>query len=100
MADGYTSGQLCYTQRVSGLKSFIGGVKFLSRVSPGHRYASLIAPLYTAIAVRKSHDHVNWSKELYIFATFQSEQTAISSTKTIYLPRPADTLWIVTDGAV
>ena len=83
-------------ERVSGLKSFIGAVKVLSRVIPG--CASLIAPLDTAIAGRESHDHVNWSDEL--LASFQIVQTAISSTKTIHLPRPTDTLWIVTDGAV
>ena len=89
MADGYTSGQptsYCYThcmfppERVSGLKSFIGAVKVLSRVIPG--CASLLAPLDTAIAGRESPDHVNRSDEL--LASFQSVETAISSNLSVH----------------
>lgn len=76
--------------------SFIGAVRVLSRVIPG--CASLISPLDNAIAGLGSDNNVKWTDEL--LAAFKSVQEAVSLHETIHLPRPGDTLWIVSDGAV
>lgn len=91
-----TLSSCCPPEKVSGLKSFIGAVKVLSRVVPG--CASLIAPLDDAIAGQDSTNNVRWTDEL--LANFKTVQDAVSSHETIHLPRPNDILWIVTDGAV
>ncbi|KAJ8366629.1 hypothetical protein AAFF_G00348280 [Aldrovandia affinis] len=50
------------------------------------------------VAGRDSKDVIHWSDEL--LCAFRYAQKALSSTHAITLPRPADQLWIVTDGAV
>ena len=79
--------------KIGGLKSFIGAFKVLSRVIPD--CSSLMFPLDGAVAGRQAKDKRMWSDD--IRAAFKS---ALTSTKTITLPRPDDQLWIVTDGSV
>jgi len=83
-------------QTVQGLRSFVGAYKVLSRVLPG--YATFLHPLEQATAGRSSKDRITWTEELH--DQFKAAQTALSSNKTITLPRHDDVLWIVTDGAV
>ena len=82
--------------KVKGLRSFIGAFKVLARVVPG--CSALLAPLDDAIAGRESKDSVPWNDDL--MHAFQFAQKSLTNNKTIHLPRPDDTLWIVTDGAV
>lgn len=81
---------------VTGLRSFIGAYKVLSRVLKD--CASVLAPLDDAIAGRESKDIIHWSEEL--LSAFKRAQNALSSHHAITLPQPEDQLWIVTDGAV
>ena len=81
---------------VFGLRSFIGAYKSLSRVVP--ECASLIATLENDIAGRQSKESIKWTDSMR--DQFSRAQTALSSTRSITLPRPDDQLWIVTDGAV
>jgi hypothetical protein len=82
--------------KVKGLRSFIGAFKVLAKVVPG--CSSLLAPLDDAVAGRDSKDSVTWNDNL--LHAFQIAQRSFSDNTTIHLPRPDDTLWIVTDGAV
>ena len=81
---------------VKALRSFIGAYKVLVRVIP--KCAGLMTPLDTAVAGRQSKDPIIWSDELR--SAFAKAQSSLSSRQSITLPRPSDTLWIVTDGAV
>lgn len=83
-------------EKVGGMKSFIGAYKVLSRVIP--RCSSLIAPLDDAIAGRPSTEAITWNENL--LQAFDTAKKALSTSRTITLPRPSDQLWIVTDGAV
>ena len=81
---------------VKALRSFIGAFKVLSRVLQG--YAEKIQPLDAAVAGKQSQDQISWTDDL--LGAFSSAQRALDHCKVITLPRPSDTLWIVTDGAV
>ena len=81
---------------VRGLRSFIGAYKVLSRVLP--HCSSHISQLESMVAGRQSHDKLIWSEELV--QKFLNAQKALSSHKSITLPRTDDQLWIVTDGSV
>ncbi|KAJ8396457.1 hypothetical protein AAFF_G00017630 [Aldrovandia affinis] len=81
---------------VTGLRSFIGAYKVLARVLKD--CATMLAPFDDVVAGRDSKDVIHWSDEL--LCAFRYAQKALSSTHAITLPRPADQLWIVTDGAV
>ena len=50
------------------------------------------------VAGRQSNEAISWSDDLR--AVFKEAQLALSSNRTITLPKPDDLLWIVTDGAV
>ena len=78
------------------LRSFIGAYKVLSRVLQG--YSQLMQPLDAAVAGKQSHELIAWSDEL--LHAFKTAQSALKNCKTITLPRPSDTLWLVTDGSV
>ena len=99
----WSDGTICATQHrvatlsscalphnVKALRSFIGAYKVLVRVIP--KCAGLMTPLDTAVAGRL------WSDELR--SAFAKAQSSLSSRQSITLPRPSDTLWIVTDGTV
>ena len=83
-------------QTVQGLRSFIGACKVLSRVIKG--YAGLLHPLDCATAGKQSRDRVLWDDTL--LQAFKNVQSALKDKKTITVPLPEDTLWIVTDGSV
>ncbi|KAK3716560.1 hypothetical protein QZH41_006392 [Actinostola sp. cb2023] len=81
---------------VNRMRSFIGAFKVLSRVIPG--CSSLLTPLDDTVAGRQSQDPIVWTDDLC--TTFTNAQSALSTARTITLPKPQDQLWIVTDGAV
>ena len=60
--------------------------------------STFIAPLDDAVAGQPSNELITLSDNLS--AAFREAQSAISTNRTITLPRPDDLLWIVTDGAV
>ena len=81
---------------VKSMRSFIGSYKVLSRVLPD--CSSLIDPLECSISGLQSQDKLTLDESL--LHKFHVAQQALTSTKAITLPRPSDTLWIVTDGSV
>ena len=81
---------------VQGLRSFVGAYKFLSRVLP--RFAELLDPLDQATAGKESRGKIMWCDELLL--AFKTTQHALEDNRTITIPQPQDTLWIVTDGSV
>ena len=81
---------------MKGLRSFIGAYKVLSRVLPN--CSNVIDPLECALTGLQSSDRLMWDKNLT--SRFKSAQDFLSNHKAIVLPRPSDTLWIVTDGSV
>ena len=83
-------------QTVLGLRSFIGAFKVLGRVIP--QSSKVLAPLESHIAGRKSQESLSWSENLH--EAFCTAQKALSTNRSITLPRPDDQLWIVTDGSV
>ena len=78
------------------MRSFIGSYKVLARVIPN--CSTFLTHLGDAIAVQLSNELITWSDNLN--AAFREGQSALSTNRTITLPRPDDLLWIVTDGAV
>lgn len=83
-------------ETVSGLKSFIGAYRFLSRVLP--RYANSLAPLEAAIRGKEGNKKLEWSPSM--LKSFHKSQVDLLDAKTITVPIPSDTLWIITDAAV
>ena len=83
-------------ENVKGLRSFIGAYKVLSRVLPN--CADVIDPLESSITGFQSQDKLQWNESLT--QKFRAAQQALATHKSIVLPRPSDTLWIVTDGSV
>ena len=81
---------------VTALKSFIGAFRFISRVLP--RYANTLAPLEAAVRGKEGKDTIEWSDNL--LNSFQKAQQSLLHSKSITIPKPSDTLWIVTDAAV
>ena len=81
---------------VSGLKSYIGTYRFLSRVLEG--YGSLLAPLENAVKGLNLKDKINWTESLS--CAFKKSQEALNDAKTITMPRPSDKLCIVTDASI
>lgn len=83
-------------QTVLGLRSFVGAFKVLGRVIP--QSSKVLAPLESHIAGKKSQEPISWSENLH--EAFCTAQKALSTNRSITLPRPDDQLWIVTDGSV
>ena len=81
---------------VSGLKSYIGTYRFLSRVMEG--YGRILAPLEEAIKGLNLKDKLIWTDSL--LQAFKNSQKVLSDAKTITMPRPTDKLTIVTDASV
>ena len=79
-----------------GLCAFVGSYKMLGRVLS--EAAKLLAPLDSLKAGRQSQDTISWSDELLV--CFRSCQEALTSNRSITLPKPDDQLWISTDGSV
>ncbi|XP_064646257.1 uncharacterized protein LOC135499442 [Lineus longissimus] len=82
-------------EKVKDLRSFIGAYKVLARVIP--RCSDVLTLLDQATAGRESKEKIVWSVELC--EAFKSAQKTLGTNRIITLPRPSDTLWIVTDGA-
>ena len=83
-------------ETVGRMRSFIGAYKVLSRVIPG--CSSLLAQLDDTVAGRESKEAIQWTDDLR--TSFHNALEALSTARTISLPKPSDQLWIVTDGAV
>ena len=83
-------------QSVKGLRSFIGAYKVLSRVLPN--CSNVVDPLEQALTGLQSTDKLLWDENLTF--RFKTAQEYLAKHKSIVLPRPSDTLWIVTDGSV
>ncbi|XP_068703830.1 uncharacterized protein [Montipora foliosa] len=81
---------------VKELRSFISAYKVLSRVLPN--CSNVIDPLECALTGLQSSDRLMWDENLT--SRFKSAQDFLSNHKAIVLPRPTDTLWIVTDRSV
>ena len=81
---------------VHGLRSYIGAYKVLSRVL--HGYAELLDPLDAVVAGKESKSAIKWTDEL--LSAFKSSQQALSKHKSITIPLPTDSIWIVTDASV
>ena len=81
---------------VTGLRSFIGAYRVLSRVL--RDTASHVAPLEEAIAGKTSREPLNWTENLA--GSFTKAQASLTEHKVIHLPRIDDQLCIVTDGSM
>ena len=82
---------------VAAMRSFIGAYRFISRVLKG--YATILAPLEKTVCGAKSgKDQIQWTDELS--QAFQHAQDALKDCKTLTVPVPEDTLWIITDASV
>jgi hypothetical protein len=80
---------------VSGMRSFIGAYKFLSRVIEG--YSNNLRPIEQSVAGKQSQDKFEWTDDLRM--TFRNVQESLSDCQVISIAKPDDRLWIVTDGA-
>ena len=83
-------------QSVKDLRSFIGAYKVLGRMLPN--CSDVVDPLECALTGLQSNDKLLWDEHLTL--KFKSAQEHLSRHKSIVLPCPSDTLWIVTDGSV
>ena len=81
---------------VKGLRSFIGTYKVLGRVLPN--CSDVVDPLEFALTGLQSSDKLLWDENLTL--KFKTAQEHLSKHKSIVLPCPSDTLWIVPDGSV
>jgi len=82
-------------EKVKGLRSYLGAYKFLSRVIPN--CSTFLAPLESLVAGKASSEVLEWTDEL--LEAFRDSQSHLHDNRSITIPRPADQLWIVTDGA-
>ena len=80
---------------VSKLRSYIGGVKFLSRVMKN--YSAILHPLEQIVAGRESSEKIMWTDSL--LETFKTSQSELRNTKSLTIPRKEDQLNIVTDAS-
>ena len=76
--------------------SFIGAYKVLGRVLPN--CSDAVDPLECALTGLQSNDKLPWDENLTL--KFKTAQEHLSRHKSMVLPCPSDTLWIVTDGSV
>ena len=81
------------------LKSWLGAYKTLARVIPN--CSQLLSPLEEILVSLKQEElastRISWTSELSL--AWDNAQKALSSPSSIVMPRPSDSLWIVTDGA-
>ena len=81
---------------VKGLRSFIGCVKFMSRVLPS--YSDVLCPLEELCAGRKPAEKLVWTEQLT--SAFDKAKKHLKEAKPVILPRSDDELHIVTDAAL
>ena len=80
---------------VAKMKSYIGSMKFLSRVMK--EYSNVLYPLEEAIAGRKPAEKIDWTDHL--LTAFHRSQNELKNTKTLTIPRKDDQLNIITDAS-
>ena len=80
---------------VRKLRSYIGGVKFLSRVMKN--YSDVLHPLEEIVAGREPSDKIIWNDHL--LSVFKRSQSELQNSKTLTIPRSNDQLNIVTDAS-
>ena len=78
------------------LRFFIGAYKVLAKVIS--KCLTFLAPFDATVASRQSNATITWSDDLR--TVFHAAQHALSTNRSITLPRPGDLLWIVNDAAV
>ena len=81
---------------VTALRSYLGAYRFISRLIKG--YANLLTPLEELVKGKEPKDSIQWSEEQLI--AFQKSKDALAHSKTITIPRPSDSILIVTDASV
>ena len=81
---------------VSGLRSFIGSFKFMSRVLPS--YSDVLSPLDDLCAGLKPSEKLVWSEQLT--SAFNRAKEHLNEAKPVILPHSNDRLCIVTDAAL
>ena len=81
---------------MKGLCSFIGTCKVLGRVLPD--CSDVVDPLECALTGLQSTDKLLWDENLTLW--FKTAQQHLSRHKSIVLPCPSDTLWMVTNGSI
>ena len=82
-------------ETITGLRSFIGVYKFLSKVLPKH--SDLLAPLEKVCGAGSSKEKVQWSSDL--LDAFNKAIDHLKEAKTLVLPKREDKLQIITDAA-
>ena len=80
---------------VKQLRSFIGAYQVLARVIP--RCAKYLSPLESITAGKSSADKLAWAE--HEINAFNMAKEALSTSKSIVIPKSSDQLWIVTDTA-
>jgi hypothetical protein len=80
---------------VKQLRSFIGAYQVLARVIP--RCAKYLSPLESITAGKSSADKLAWAE--HEINAFNMAKEALSTSKSIVIPKSSDQLWIVTDAA-
>ena len=81
---------------MKGLLSFIGAYKVLGRVLPNG--SDVVDPLECALTGLQSNDKLLWDENLTL--KFKAAKEHLSRHRSIVLPCPSNTLWIVTDRSV
>ena len=81
---------------MKGLHSFIGAYKVIGRVLPN--CSDVVDPLECTLTSPQSNNKLMWDENLTL--KFKTAQQHLSRHKSIVLPCPSDTFWIVTNGSV
>ena len=81
---------------MKGLRSFTGAYKVLGCVLPN--CSDVVDPLECTLTGLQSNDKLLWDENLTL--KFTTAQEHLSRHKSIVLPCPSDTLWIVTNGSI
>ena len=82
-------------QTVGKLRSYIGGVKFLSRVLKN--YSEIMHPLEEVVGDRKSNEKIIWTDML--MTAFKQSQERLKVSETLILPKKKDQIQIITDAS-
>ena len=82
-------------QTVGKLRSYLGGVKFLSRCLKN--FSVTLQPLEEVIAGRDSKEKITWTQQL--MTAFKQSQANLKKSDTLTLPRRNDQIQIVTDAS-
>ena len=84
-----------FPQTVGKLRSYVGGVKFLSRVLKN--YSEILQPLEEEIGGRSSNEKISWTEPLR--SAFIKSQERLKDSETLTLPKRRDQIQIVTDAS-